>query len=199
MADIQFYPPGYQQYLATQRRVSDWVKDTHSLAKLSAKARRPASKRSASADTMPTAQFLPWKRPKLSKRRSSARRRHSLEMVQPSPITPAVALVSSSLLVCALLPSILTISAFVVLLTIASMDKGVSRFSDVVTVCTRRLTWLCLRRKMSGRVNSNLGRKTKCLFNSRPLPFFFRTYLNFMVLEAWKSSTAQKVFQNLYH
>ncbi|KAF8889524.1 hypothetical protein CPB84DRAFT_1849322 [Gymnopilus junonius] len=123
MADIQLYPPGYQQYLATQRRVSDWVNHTHSLAKLSAAARRPASKRSASPELVPITHSLPWKRPK-PRGKSSARRQHSMEVIETPPVTPAVALVSSSLFVCALLPSILTISAFVVLLTIASMDKS---------------------------------------------------------------------------
>ncbi|PPQ75485.1 hypothetical protein CVT26_015907 [Gymnopilus dilepis] len=131
MAEVQLYPPGYHQYVATQRRVSDWVKHTHSLASSAArKTRRPGSRHSTSSAGIASSidsDLLPWKRPKSSRRRSSPRRMRSMAIIEPPPVTPAVALVSSSLFVCALLPSILTISAFVVLLTIASMDQSSKR------------------------------------------------------------------------
>ncbi|KDR70847.1 hypothetical protein GALMADRAFT_144327 [Galerina marginata CBS 339.88] len=125
MADVETYPPQYHQYLATQRRVSNWVKHTDSQIQSSNNSRKPSSKRSSSAESYPMAHTSSMSgQRKSSRRNSGATTRHSMNAIEQPPITPAIALISSSLFVCALLPSILTISAFVVLLTLASMESG---------------------------------------------------------------------------
>jgi len=128
MSGIEAYPPRYYQYLATQRRVSNWVKQSGSIkSQRTSQIRRPGSKRNLipeSVDAVPHEYASVHRRS--SKRHSPKHlRRHSEAREDKTAISPAVALVSSSFFVWALLPSILTLSAFVIVLSFASLNDGV--------------------------------------------------------------------------
>jgi hypothetical protein len=128
MSGIEAYPPRYYQYLATQQRVSNWVKQSASMKnQRTSQPRRPGSKRNLNSESADAASHeSPAIRRHSSKRHSSNRSRRSSEgRDDKTAISPAVALVSSSFFVWALLPSILTLSAFVVVLSFASLNDEV--------------------------------------------------------------------------
>ncbi|KAF8961957.1 hypothetical protein BDZ97DRAFT_1702852 [Flammula alnicola] len=125
MTEAESFPPRYYQYLATERRVSNWVKQTQST-ELSGRIHRHSSKSTPGTQSLAThSSSLSVHRPSTYRRKSRESGPRPSEMRQPFPMSPAIALVSSSLFVCALLPSILTVSAFVLLLTLASMESEV--------------------------------------------------------------------------
>ncbi|KAF8194942.1 hypothetical protein BJ912DRAFT_957585 [Pholiota molesta] len=122
MADTQSLPQRYYQYVATQNRVSDWVKQTRTT-------QQPRKHHRHTTQTKDSTQSITTRASSGRKSSSSSRRRMSADTIysptggELSPLPPAIALVSSSLVVYALLPSIMTVSAFVIFLTLASMDK----------------------------------------------------------------------------
>ncbi|KAF9480372.1 hypothetical protein BDN70DRAFT_805468 [Pholiota conissans] len=124
MAETQLFPPRYYQYVATQNRVSNWVKQTHST-ELHRKHHRQNSK-SAGTTQSPSTKPSSRRRSSTSIRRTSDSNYRSPLVENLSPLPPAIALVSSSLIVYTLLPSIIAVSAFAIFLTLVSMDNQVS-------------------------------------------------------------------------
>ncbi|KAF8199016.1 hypothetical protein BJ912DRAFT_686196 [Pholiota molesta] len=124
MADTQSLPQRYYQYVATQNRVSDWVRQTRPT-------QQPGKHHRRTTQTIDSTQSTTTRSSSRRKSSLSSRRRMSADRIysrtglggELSPLPPAIALVSSSLVVYALLPSIMAVSAFVILLTLASMDK----------------------------------------------------------------------------
>ena len=120
MADVDQYEfqAKYLRYLATQQRVSDWVKGPGSQKSRTRIGRKPSGPRrhvtksspacSSDSSTSRDAEFTML----------TADERQQ-EVQQSQIIPPTVALISSALLVCAFLPSLFTLSAFAVLLTYA--------------------------------------------------------------------------------
>lgn len=122
----KFYPiddAKYGCYMDTQRRVAHWVEQTnHSQSQNPVEGKGSKSRRSSS-----------------SRSRSHKRSRHheSVDFAPPVPklpfslvpfpsdigVSPAIALLSSSLLVFAILPSLIAISVFAAALTYASVDS----------------------------------------------------------------------------
>ncbi|KAF9554355.1 hypothetical protein CPC08DRAFT_784829 [Agrocybe pediades] len=97
-------PPRYYEYMEAQQRVSVWIQNTGvgSSMKLTLESKGSA----ADCARIPRASRQSWE----------------AEPLEQAPIPPAIALVTSSLVVCAFLPSLLTVSAFVVLLTLAATE-----------------------------------------------------------------------------
>ncbi|PPQ89418.1 hypothetical protein CVT25_002184 [Psilocybe cyanescens] len=129
MAEIETCPPRYNEYLASQRRVSNWVQKTHSQTthqSLQNMNRPLSSKRSPSTESILTNSSPP--RHRHSAQKKSHRRlirseiNNGKSIGQQPLVSPTVALISSSLFVYAFLPSLLTITAFVVILTLATME-----------------------------------------------------------------------------
>ncbi|KJA14943.1 hypothetical protein HYPSUDRAFT_208300 [Hypholoma sublateritium FD-334 SS-4] len=126
MSETYALPPRYYQYVATQSRVSDWVSQTHSESQHGGrKAHSRSGSRSANDRNSITSLSA-------SRRHAHTSRKSSRDDAYPpmpskgpqlDPLPPAIALISSSLVVCAFLPSLLAVSAFVVLLTWASLHS----------------------------------------------------------------------------
>lgn len=123
-------PVRYRQYVATQRRVTNWVQQTRS--HVLSTTRVGHTKRDGSSSGRSSSRHTR----KRDGSRGSNRITDPFKSSTTPTITPSIALVSSLLVVYALLPSILTLSAFVFLLTLASVDKQVRKtrfFSELVT------------------------------------------------------------------
>jgi len=122
----------YHQYLSTQQRVSDWVRGTGFQGRST---RKPLGPRHMS---FPTGSSHP------SARRSQdvgcavsttmAGQRAGLLDSEPQTISPTIALISSALLASLILPSLLTISAFVLLLTYAGSPEAHVRLTHLTCV-----------------------------------------------------------------
>lgn len=119
MTDVdQFeFQAKYLRYLATQQRVSDWVKGPGSQKSRTRLGRKPSGPRrrntklspaSSDSSTTKDAEFTMLTADECQQ-----------ETQQSQIISPTVALISSALFICAILPSLFTVSAFVVLLTYA--------------------------------------------------------------------------------
>ena len=124
MTDVdQFeFQAKYLRYLATQQRVSDWVRGPGSQKSQIRLGRKPSGPRhitklsptySSDSSTTKDAEFT------ILTTVGRQRQQTQLLTSQSQIISPTVALISSALLVCAILPSLLTVSVFVVLLTYA--------------------------------------------------------------------------------
>lgn len=144
MSETYTLPPRYYQYVATQSRVSDWVSQTHSSQHGDCKARSRSGTKSANDRHSPISRSA-------SRRHAHTNRKTSRDGAYPpmlskgpelDPLPPAIALISSSLVVCAFLPSLLAVSAFVVLLTWASLYNQVIscdlRFINMLMKIRRR-------------------------------------------------------------
>ena len=140
MPDIDTYPSKYYKYLETQRRVSKWVEKSGSMSNQSISQVPPlGSKRkltSESADALIHHESASIHR--CSSKRDSTKkpRRYSEARDEKMEISPALALVSSSFFIWALLPSILTLSAFVVVLSFASLNDEVYSLSSTFQVAS---------------------------------------------------------------
>ena len=136
MPNIDTYPSKYYKYLETQRRVSKWVEKSGSMTNGSiSQVPRPGSKRkltSESADALIHYESTSIHRGSSKRHNSNKPRRYSEARDEKTEISPAFALVSSSFFVWALLPSILTLSAFVVILSFASLDDKVCSLSSTL-------------------------------------------------------------------
>lgn len=103
-------------YLTREQRVSDWVRGQTGQSRLGRKPRHTITKSlpARSSDTS-------TEDPEFAISTTIARQQQTRYLDSESQIiSPTVALISSALLVCVILPSLLTVSAFVVLLTYAS-------------------------------------------------------------------------------
>ena len=138
MTDVdQFeFQAKYLRYLATQQRVSDWVKGPGSQKSRSRLGRKPSGPRhitksspaySSDSFTSKDAEF------NILTTVGRQQQTQLLASSQSHIISPTLALISSALFVCAILPSLLTVSIFVVLLTYAG--------SSQVHVCFSYLTF----------------------------------------------------------
>ena len=164
------YPSRYYKYLETQRRVSKWVEKSGSTPNQStSQLSRHGSKRkltSESADALVHA----YESASVYRRSSSKRhnvknlpRRYSETRDDKTAIPPAFALVSSSLFVWALLPSILTLSAFVVILSFATLNDEVCMSSIVYFATGSNVQFRRLRNTTTGRLRLIQWRR----YNSR--------------------------------
>ncbi|KIM38416.1 hypothetical protein M413DRAFT_30240 [Hebeloma cylindrosporum] len=130
MSDIDNYPSKYYKYLETQRRVSKWVEKSGSLPSQSiSQVPRPGSKRKRTSESTDTFIHPVSPHRHSSKRHNPKKPRRDSEQPRDGTmeISPAFALVSSSFFVWALLPSLLTLSAFVVVLSLASLNDQTSQ------------------------------------------------------------------------
>jgi len=119
MTDIdQFeFQTKYVRYVSTQQRVSDWVRGPGSQNR-SRIGRKPSGPRhitkSSPAPTHSSddAEFVVS---------TTVARQQQTQLIdsESQMISPTIALISSALLICVILPSLLTVSAFAVLLTYA--------------------------------------------------------------------------------
>ena len=134
MTDVdQFeFQAKYLRYLATQQRVSDWVRGPGSQKNQTRLGRKPTGPRhitksspacSSDSSTTKDAEFTIL---------TTVGRQQQTQLLtsQSQIISPTVALISSALFVCAILPSLLTVSIFVVLLTYAGSLQVQVRFSS---------------------------------------------------------------------
>jgi hypothetical protein len=133
MTDVdQFeFQAKYVRYLATQQRVSDWVNGSGSQKNRTRLGRKPSGPRhitksspacSSDSSTTKDAEFTMLTT-------VGGQQQAQLLTSQSQIISPTVALISSALFVCAILPSLLTVSVFVVLLTYAGSLQVHVRFS----------------------------------------------------------------------
>ncbi|KAH9479889.1 hypothetical protein JR316_0008514 [Psilocybe cubensis] len=126
MADSDTYPPRYYEYLASQRRVSNWVQQTRS---------HPRQSSASSVEFPPRTSRAITKRTKRSAESMYAltssspptRNRQRRNSAEQTAVSPAAALITSSLFVYAFLPSLLTVMAFVVVLTLVTMGTEESQ------------------------------------------------------------------------
>lgn len=129
MPDIDTYPSKYYKYLETQRRVSKWVEKSGTMSNGSiSQVPRPGSKRkltSESADAAIHHECASIHHCSSKRHNSKKPRRYSEAREEKTQISPAFALVSSSFFVWAFLPSILTLSAFIIVLSFASLNDEV--------------------------------------------------------------------------
>ncbi|KAF8160020.1 hypothetical protein B0H34DRAFT_797201 [Crassisporium funariophilum] len=118
MAEIDPFAANYRQYLATQRRVSEWVSHTDSKS-------RPLAGPSSHSSTHSSRSRSKRSAPRTSShRRKTSYPPHAVSTLDNgASASPIIALISSSLIICAMLPSILTVSAFVLLLSYASVEQ----------------------------------------------------------------------------
>jgi hypothetical protein len=121
MTDVeQFdFQAKYIRYLATQQRVSDWVKGPGSQKSQTRLGRKPSGPRRRITKSSSPAFSSDLSIAKDAEFTILTTAECQLETQQSQTISPTVALISSALLVCAILPSLFTVSAFVVLLTYA--------------------------------------------------------------------------------
>ena len=121
----------YLRYLATQQRVSDWVRGPGSQKNQTRLGRKPSGPRritksspvySSDSSTTKDAEYTIL---------TTVGRQQQTQLLtsQSQIISPTVALISSALLISAILPSLLTVSVFVVLLTYAGSLQVHVRFS----------------------------------------------------------------------
>ena len=134
---VDTYPSKYYKYLETQRRVSKWVEKSGSMPNQSiTQLSRHGSKRKLSSESSANALIHAYESASVYRRSSSKRknlpRRYSETRDEKATIPPAFALVSSSLFVWALLPSILTLSAFVAILSFATLNDEVCYLSSTL-------------------------------------------------------------------
>ena len=101
-------------YLTTEQRVSDWVRgQSRKPHRITTKSLLPARTGSSDGSSTEDAEFA------ISTTIAHQKQTRLLDS-ESQIISPTVALISSALLVCVILPSLLTVSVFVVLLTYAS-------------------------------------------------------------------------------
>jgi len=138
MPYIDTYPSKYYKYLETQRRVSKWVEKSGSMSNGSiSQVPRPGSKRkltSESTDASIHHEYASIHHCSSKRHNSKRPRRYSEAREEKTEISPAFALVSSSFFVWALLPSILTLSAFIIVLSFASLNDEVYSLSSTLQV-----------------------------------------------------------------
>ena len=120
MADVNQleFQARYIRYLATQQRVLDWVKGPGSQKSQTRLGRKPLGPRRRITKLSPagSSDSSSTKDAEFTILTTDGRQ----QLASQSHIfSPTAALISSALLVCAILPSLLTVSAFVVLLTYA--------------------------------------------------------------------------------
>lgn len=136
MSEIEAYPPRYYEYLASQRRVSNWVQQAHSnphssMTSSSARVpRRPIEKHfqpSTKSMSALTSSSPPTRHRHFTHKFKSLKQptRLASSSTEKAPVSPAAALITSSIFVYAFLPSLLTVMAFVVVLTLATMETEV--------------------------------------------------------------------------
>lgn len=130
MSETSALPPRYYQYVATQSRVSDWVSQTHSSQHGGRKAHSRRGSTSANDRIFSVSRSASRRHSPTSRKtsRDGAYPPMPLKGTEMDPLPPAIALISSSLVVCALLPSLLAVSLFVALLTLASLYSQVNPF-----------------------------------------------------------------------
>lgn len=133
MTDVdQFeFQTKYARYLSTQQRVSDWVKGPvpQNRPRIGRKppgprhiiTKSPRAPTRSSDPSIKDGEFV------VSTTVAHQQQTQLLESESSQIISPIVALISSALLICVTLPSLLTLSAFVVLLTyVGSLEDHVS-------------------------------------------------------------------------
>ena len=122
MTDVdQFeFQAKYVRYLATQQRVSDWVRGSGSQKSRTRLERKPSGPRHITKSLPARSSDSSTKDAEFTILTTVERQQQTQLLTSESQIIPpTVALISSALLVCVILPSLLTVSAFVVLLTYA--------------------------------------------------------------------------------
>ena len=129
MADVEFQAK-YLRYLSTQQRVSDWVKGPGSQKRQIRLGRKPSGPRRRIAKSSPACDSDNTKDAEFTILKTDERQQETQQ--SQLFISPTVALISSALLVCAILPSLFTVWAFVVLLTYAGSLQVHVRFSYLV-------------------------------------------------------------------
>jgi len=138
MTDVdQFeFQAKYLRYLATQQRVSDWVKGPGSQKSQSRLGRKPSGPRHITKSPAHSSDSS-TKDAEFTILTTVGRQQQTQFLTSESQIiSPTVALISSALLICAILPSLLTVSVFVVLLTYAGSLQVHVRFSYLAFKCT---------------------------------------------------------------
>lgn len=121
-------PERYYHYVVAQSRVSNWVSQTNSTQQGGRKTpSRRGSKSSQCAHGKLSTNAHSLQHLRSYTRRKASRDDRVLHTPEPrlDPLPPVIALVSSSLVVCAFLPSLLVVSAFVTFLAWISMDDEV--------------------------------------------------------------------------
>jgi hypothetical protein len=123
MTDVdQFeFETKYARYLSTQQRVSEWVRGSGSQSR-SRIGRKPSGPRHITKSLAAPSHSYDSSIKDAEFAISTTVVRHQQTRLLDSEsriISPTVALISSALLICAILPSLLTLSAFAVLLTYA--------------------------------------------------------------------------------
>lgn len=129
MTDVdQFeFQTKYVRYLSTQQRVSDWVRGPGSQNRSRTRiGRKPSGPRHITKSSpAPSPSFgSSTKETELAVSTTVACQQQTALLDSESQIiSPTVALISSALLICIILPSLFTVSAFVVLLTYAGSPE----------------------------------------------------------------------------
>jgi hypothetical protein len=151
MTDVdQFeFQAKYLRYLATQQRVSDWVRGPGSQKSQTRLGRKPTGPRHITKSLPACSSDSSTKDAEFAIITTVGHQQQAQLLTSQSQIiSPSVALISSALFVCAILPSLLTVSIFVVLLTYAGSLQVHVRFSYHGLFNTQSLLTTCRSHEM---------------------------------------------------